>query len=109
LIAMTVPVEQGDGGTMRFYLPRKVSEAGAPEPTEAGVRLVRVSPERMAVLRFSGRASPEVRRDQARILEDVLQAAARPWTGGPVFMGYDPPFSVPFLRRNEVGLRLPTP
>ena len=109
LIAMTVPVEQGAGGTMRFYLPRKVSEAGAPEPTEAGVRLVRVPPERMAVLRFSGRASPAIRRDQARILEDVLRAGARPWMGEPIFLGYDPPFSVPFLRRNEVALRLPIP
>ncbi|GEP12590.1 hypothetical protein MMMDOFMJ_3493 [Methylobacterium gnaphalii] len=32
-IAMTVPVEQSAGGTMRFFLPRRLAEAGAPEPT----------------------------------------------------------------------------
>ncbi len=39
---------------MRFFLPRAVAEAGAPEPTEKGVRLVQVPPERIAALRFTG-------------------------------------------------------
>ena len=50
LIAMTAPVEQGAGGTMRFFLPRAVAEAGAPEPAEAGVQLVDLPAERMAAL-----------------------------------------------------------
>ncbi|NEU14614.1 heme-binding protein [Methylobacterium sp. BTF04] len=108
LIAMTVPVEQGGQGTMRFYLPRAVAEAGAPEPTEPGVRLVRIPSERLAVLRFTGGASPEARDEQARILTTVLEAAGRKPADQPVFMGYDPPFSVPFLRRNEVAVRLPS-
>ena len=109
LIAMTVPVEQGAGGTMRFYLPRAVVEAGAPEPTEPGVRLARIPPERLAVLRFSGTASPAARDEQARILTTEIEAAGRKPTDQPFFMGYDPPFSVPFLRRNEVAVRLPFP
>ena len=107
LIAMTVPVEQGAAGTMRFYLPRKLAEAGAPEPTEPGVRLARIPPERLAVLRFSGRATPEARETQARILAEVLDNAGRMPAQPPFFMGYDPPFSIPFLRRNEVAVRLP--
>ena len=109
LIAMTVPVEQGTAGTLRFYLPRKVADADVPEPTEPGIRLVRVPPERLAVLRFSGSATPEAREEQARILERVLDAASRKPAEPPFFMGYDPPFSVPFLRRNEVAVRLPAP
>lgn len=109
LIAMTVPVEQGTRGTMRFYLPRAVVEAGAPEPSEPGVRLVRIPPERLAVLRFSGTASPAARDEQSRILAMVVEAAGRKPADRPFFMGYDPPFSVPFLRRNEVAVRLPSP
>lgn len=109
LIAMTVPVEQGARGTLRFYLPRKVAVAGAPEPTEVGVRLVRIPPERMAVLRFSGSASPEAREEQVHILEQVLGAGGRKPAGASFFMGYDPPFSVPFMRRNEVAMRLSAP
>ena len=108
LIAMTVPVERGAAGTMRFYLPRAVAEAGAPEPTEAGVRLVRIPPERLAVLRFSGSATPEARDAQSRRLAEVLERAGRKPEGPPFFMGYDPPFSIPFLRRNEVAVRLPS-
>lgn len=107
LIAMTIPVEQGAAGTMRFYLPRKVAEAGPPEPTGPGVRLVRIPPERLAVLRFSGSATPEAREMQARILTEVLDRAGRKPADPPFFMGYDPPFTMPFLRRNEIAVRLP--
>ena len=109
LIAMTIPVEQGARGTMRFYLPRAVVEAGAPEPTEPGVRLARIPPERLGVLRFSGTASPAARDEHARILTMVMEAAGRKPTDQPFFMGYDPPFSIPFLRRNEVAVRLQSP
>jgi hypothetical protein len=105
-IAMTVPVEQGSGGTMRFFLPRSVAEAGAPAPTEADIRLVEVPAERLAVLRFSGRATPEARAEQEGILTEVLAAAGLKASGPPLFMGYDPPFAIPFLRRNEVAVRL---
>jgi hypothetical protein len=105
-IAMTVPVEQGTGGTMRFFLPHAVVASGAPEPTEAGVRLVAVPPERIAALRFSGRITPEARAEQERVLADVLRQAGRTPAGPPFFMGYDPPFALPFLRRNEVAARL---
>ncbi|AWB24178.1 heme-binding protein [Methylobacterium currus] len=105
-IAMTVPVEQGTGGTMRFFLPHAVAAAGAPEPTEPGVRLVQVPPERIAALRFSGRITPEIRAEQERILTEVLRKAGRSPAAAPFFMGYDPPFALPFLRRNEVAARL---
>lgn len=106
LIAMTVPVEQGGSGVMRFTLPRTVAEAGAPAPTESGVRLVRIPPARLAVRRFSGSATPDVRRQQTEILTRVLDQAGKPTAEPSFFMGYDPPFSIPFLRRNEVAVRL---
>ena len=108
-IAMTVPVEQGPAGTMRFFLPHDVARVGAPEPTEAGVRLVRLPPERIAALQFSGTITPQARSEQERILAEVLAKAGRQTEDAPLLMGYDPPFAIPFLRRNEVAVRLPAP
>lgn len=105
-IAMTVPVEQGAEGLMRFFLPRNVVDATPQEPTDAAVRLVRLPMERIAVLRFSGSVTPEARAQQERVLMAVLKAAGRVPKGPLVFMGYDPPFAIPFLRRNEVAARL---
>lgn len=109
LIAMTVPVEQGAEGTTRFYLPQEVANAGAPEPLEPGVRLIRVPAERIAAVRFSGRPTPEARETQAELLSKTLEKAGRKPSGPPFFMGYDPPFTVPILRRNEVAVRLLAP
>ncbi|MBP2497375.1 hypothetical protein ABID82_000891 [Methylobacterium sp. PvP062] len=108
-LAATVPVEQDGTGTMRFFLPRAVAAAGAPAPTGPGVRLVELPAERIAALRFSGRLTPEARAAQAAILAAVLAAAGRAPAGAPFVMGYDPPFAIPFLRRNEVAVRLPPP
>ena len=105
-IAMTVPVEQGgEAGVMRFYLPEKVA-ADAPRPTDARVRIVDVPAQTLAVLRFSGVATKAVRDERQKALLDALAGAGRQPQGAPFFMGYDPPFSFPFLRRNEVAVAL---
>ncbi|MCJ2121480.1 SOUL family heme-binding protein [Methylobacterium sp. J-077] len=107
-IAMTAPVERSSTGTMRFFLPRKIAAAGAPEPTETAVRVVLVPVERMAALGFSGSATAEARARHEQILNEVLAATSMRADGPIIFMGYDPPFSIPFLRRNEVAVRLRT-
>jgi hypothetical protein len=109
-IAMTTPVETTeattDGGqpvtTMRFFLPAKFTPATAPVPTDERLRLVELEPERVAVLRFSGfgwesSVREEKRRLMARLNDTVWQPA-----GKPSAMFYDPPWTLPFFRRNEV-------
>ena len=107
LIAMTVPVQSAmTGGVMRFFLPRDVVAAGVPPPTDPQVRIVTVPAERLAVRRFTGpidRASVEA---QDRMLLQALTTAGRPPTGTPFLLTYDAPFTIPFLRRNEVAVPL---
>ena len=111
LIAMTVPVETGAMKTgaaqvMRFYLPPDVTKDGAPAPTEKGVRIAALPAVTMGVIRYSGTATDESRAAQAARLRAALGGAKRAWVGEPVFFAYDPPFAIPYLRRNEVALEL---
>lgn len=103
LIAMTAPVE-AKAGAMRFVLPRRVVEDGAPVPTDPQVRIVSLPAQRLAVLRFSGRPTQAARRArEAELLRVLAQAGLTP-EGAPAFLGYDPPLTLPFLRRNEVAV-----
>lgn len=102
-IAMTVPVEQGgDARVMRFFLPAAVAKAGPPEPTEAGVRIARLPGETVAALRFSGTVDARAREKREAVLRQVLARAAREADGPSRVLSYDPPFAIPFLKRNEI-------
>lgn len=106
-IAMTAPVETRrarDAMMMRFYMPEGSTLDTAPMPLDPRVRLVRVPPEHVAVLRFRGLVTEAVVADRVEALMDAVSAS--PWRAiaPPVTWFYDPPFSVPFLRRNEVAV-----
>jgi len=108
-IAMTVPVEsRAEGGsvTMRFFLPSDITAETAPVPDDPRVGIVTVPPETVAVLRFSGLGRRDaVRSHQQELLERV---AASSWRaeGDAFALFYDPPWTIPFLRRNEAVVRV---
>ena len=107
LIAMTVPVEMSGGmATMRFVLPAAVVRAGPPVPTEAGVRVVALPATTLGVVRFSGTAGEDERGRQAARLRAALAGAGQPIRGEPIVFSYDPPFTLPFLRRNEMAFEI---
>lgn len=106
-IAMTAPVAtSADAGglNMRFFLPARLSLATAPVPDDARVRLHEVPGETLAVLRFSGRPTEARIATESARLSEVMAATSWRAVGSPVALFYDPPWTVPFLRRNEVAL-----
>ncbi|MBN8903967.1 MAG: hypothetical protein BGO51_02425 [Rhodospirillales bacterium 69-11] len=105
LIAMTAPVQtvaSGEGLTMRFFLPASVAQSGAPNPDDPRVRLVSVPAETLAAYRFSGPLDEAARTSATRGLTEALASSRWAPQGAPSVYGYDPPFTIPFLRRNEV-------
>ena len=108
-ISMTVPVEQGQGlpegaRIMRFFLPDAVAKAGPPEPTDAAVRIAHLPAQTFAALRFSGSIDARAREKREAVLRQVLAGAGRETAGPASFLSYDPPFAIPFLKRNEVAV-----
>ena len=112
-IAMTTPVfmnhTAGTNATMAFVMPEKLGTNSVPQPTEAGVVVKQVPAGRFAVLRFSGWRSEK---NSAGALAQLTAWLAREkitTTGEPVFAYFDPPWTLPFWRRNEVMLRVTPP
>lgn len=104
-IAMTVPVAQeaGEGGwTVRFFLPAALTDP--PAPNDARVRVVPVPEETMAVLRFSGSATADAVVERTKALRAALSGTAWRPAGEPAAWFYDPPWTLPPLRRNEVAV-----
>jgi len=114
-ISMTAPVlvspTQGDNAhTMAFVLPasRFQTVAAAPQPTDSRVTL-RQLPERLQAVRtYSWNFRPDSAKEQLAALLADLQtdgwAVKHTAAGHPEWQaaGYNPPFALPFLKRNEV-------
>jgi hypothetical protein len=109
-IAMTTPVaaQRGEAGqwVIRFFMPSEHTMDSLPTPNDERVQLVTVPSERVAVLRFSGLANPEAVATRTKELLDTLRDNDIAAAGEPVTWFYDPPWTLPFRRRNEVAVSL---
>jgi hypothetical protein len=107
-IAMTAPVAQArdDAGrwTIRFFMPASATMATLPTPTDPEVRLVAVPPQTIAVLRFTGARDADAVQAKRTALLSGLEGTKWQPQGVPVAWFYDPPWTIPFLRRNEVAV-----
>ena len=106
---MTAPVTQAappGGFLVQFVMPKGYTLATLPEPLDARVKLREVPGKNVAVIRFSGSWSQSLYEQQLQVLRSALAAAGMATTGEPVLSRYNSPFSLPFLRRNEIWLSL---
>jgi hypothetical protein len=105
-IAMTAPVLRApnDGGEeeMAFILPQDLTRETAPLPTDPAVTLGVIPPRRVAVVRFSGSAGAEDVASNLGKLEDWMSENGLVAAGPPELAQYNPPWTVPAFRRNEL-------
>lgn len=108
VLAMTTPVEAAPaasgGTTMRFFLPAEFTAETAPQPTDPRVRVMVVPERTLAVVRFSGSTGADNVNRHTRALMASLDGTSWRAVGEPTAMFYDPPWTLPFLRRNEVAI-----
>ena len=111
-IAMTAPVirEGGDGDwKLSFVMPAEMTLENLPNPLDERVTLAPVPARTMAALRFSGWAtSRRVEKHTQRLMER-LDEQGIPLSGKPMVAQYDPPFRLPFMRRNEILVEVQNP
>jgi hypothetical protein len=108
-ISMTAPVlQQRNKGnwTMAFVLPEGYTLESAPEPLDPEVKLSEVPPATVAVVRFSGLHSSSNLEKYGRQLSAWLEKQGYRALSEPRLASYDPPWTLPFLRRNEVQITI---
>ena len=107
-IAMTAPVAQASAGqqgwTIRFYMPSDWTMESLPTPDDERVHIVTQPAETVAVLRFTGDRGSEAVASRTSQLIETLQANGIEPAGDPMAWFYDPPWTIPFLRRNEIAI-----
>jgi effector-binding domain-containing protein len=106
-IAMTAPVFQEKSGKtwfMSFVLPADYTLATAPVPMDPRIVLKEVPGKKVAVLTYSGFLSEQVINEKANELKSWLAANGYKAVSSPRSAGFDPPWTLPFFRRNEVHI-----
>lgn len=116
-MAMTAPVamESSDKGskTMKFFLPAEYdSMEKIPKPTNPDVKIAEVPPQVGVVHRYSGSFSEKLHDAKAialskQLREDGIDRMTEEYVLQHYqFWGFNPPFTIPMFRRNEVWLEL---
>ena len=106
---MTAPVTQAavaGGIQVQFVLPKGVTLATAPEPTDPRVQLRVVPAGTWAVIRYSGTWSQANYVEHLDELKASLKTAGVATQGEPVLARYNAPFTPWFMRRNEIWLQV---
>ena len=122
-VAMTTPVTQVPGATIdmttpvtqmardgtwlvQFMMPAGYTMDSLPKARDPHVRFVSLPANRQAVLRFSGLAGASTLASREGELRSWTRGRALKVTAGPFYYFYDPPWTLPWNRRNEVAFAL---
>ena len=108
-IAMTVPVTASAKGTSQvvsFVMPSGYTLATLPTPNDSRIKLLEVPEQKMAVLKFSwyrndGRFEKMRKQLFADLARDNITII-----GTPIFAGYNPPWTPPWMNRNEIMVQV---
>jgi hypothetical protein len=113
-IAMTTPVvtsnDQTEASFMQFILPFEYKQLNdVPKPTDERVSIRQIPSKVVAVNRFSGSANKDYFLQQYHSLKKLVEKEdlvdnidELDWT----VAQYHPPFTLPFMRRNEIWMHL---
>ncbi len=108
-IAMTAPVTASlDGGshTIAFGMPRSYTLATLPIPNDPRIKIVTLPERKLAVKRFSWfRTSARVQSKKQELLA-ALKRDMIITKDEPEYAGYNPPWTPPWMRRNEIAVEI---
>jgi hypothetical protein len=109
-IPMTAPVMQipsEEGWVMTFMMPSRYRMEDLPGPKDKRVSFETVPARHVAAIRYTWSGSKSRNERKANELQDWLAGQKEfKAISAPAYAGYDPPWTLPFLRRNEMMIEL---
>lgn len=94
---------------VQFVMPSKYTLATLPLPNNAAVTLREVPGKTVAVAKYSGLNTDSRIRQETWALTEWLQARKLTPVGPPQLARYDPPWTLPPWRRNEIHIEVKAP
>ena len=104
-IAMTAPVQQqlaNNSWLVSFVMPSEYNLEDLPKPKNVEVKLKNVPVKRFVTIQFSGTSSDENLAKHKKLLVEFIKTNSISVTGTPKYAFYNPPWTLPLMRRNEV-------
>ena len=108
-IAMTAPVQQqsmGKSWRMSFVMPSKYRLDSLPVPNNNRVRLKEILTKKFVAIEFSGTNSNENVTEHENQLMNYIESNQIKIIDSPKYAFYNAPWTLPFLRRNEVMIEI---
>ncbi len=110
-IAMTAPVtqeetEKSNEWKVRFVMPEEYTIATLPKPNDERILILEVPAYEAAVIRFSGFNTDKNIASHEETLKAWLEKNNTKTAGRPTYAFYNPPWTPPFMKRNEIMIRV---
>lgn len=108
-IPMTAPVQQqAENGSwvIRFVMPSDYTRDTLPQPNNSDINIREIPAKNYAVIQFSGLASQNnIDKHESELL-DYIKTKDLKTKGVATYAFYNPPWTLPFLRRNEIMIEI---
>ena len=92
--------------SINFVMPQEFSLDTLPKPNNSQVNIIEVPKEKYAVIVFSGLVRESSYAEKAELLSNYLEENSFKQQGAIKIARYNPPWTLPFFRRNELMVRI---
>ena len=109
VIDMTAPfIKEGNGREwlISFVMPKEFSIKNLPKPNNKEIKIIKLPKEKYAVIIFSGLIRESNYKEQEKLLKNFINAKKLTTVGQLQIARYNPPWTLPFFRRNELMIKI---
>ena len=108
-LSMTSPImddQVNKTWSINFVMPQEYSLNNLPKPNNSQVSIIEVPAEKYVVILFSGLVRESSYAEKAELLSNYLQEKNYKHHGAIKIARYNPPWTLPFFRRNELMVKI---